>query len=113
MNENEEIIQGTYKKSKPRYKVVGSPNVKCPKCKKEVTRQGLAGHMRFVHKEATIPKPQLGKTVMRKSETLTEWLPDPMILAGEIADLLLKIFKGNEKKAIEKIKTVKKQQDVH
>jgi hypothetical protein len=109
MGETITIEGKTTVREKPKPKVYGSPIVKCPKCGTEVTRQGLGGHMRFVHKINSLKKPQLGDAVMkkRKVETLTEWLPDPNLLARELADLLLKIFHGDEKKAIEKLKEVK------
>jgi hypothetical protein len=79
---------------------------KCPKCGRMVSTQGMAGHMRFVHKKEIGSK---GRPVEKLVEASMWW--DPMQGPRDLAEYLLKIFKGDDKKLIETIKDVKKDQD--
>lgn len=84
----------------------GSQFVKCSVCGTEVTRQGLGSHMRLKHQ---IRVPNKKKPLESAVET-SLWL-DPFAAPRDLAEFLLKLFKGDDKKLIKTIREVKKEQD--
>jgi hypothetical protein len=83
---------------------------KCPKCSRMVSTQGMAGHMRFVHKvEIGSKKRPLENLVQAKLQSRSAFAP-PNIF-DDLAEFLLKMFNGDDKQLIQAIKDKKKEQD--
>jgi hypothetical protein len=93
------IIQGKSKKE-----------AKCPKCGKMMSTSGIPGHMRFVHKtEVGDRKRPIENLVEKKAK------PDLFQQLDKDFDALigfvLHLFDGDDKKLIQTVKKVKKEQD--
>jgi len=73
--------------------------IKCPKCKKEMHRQGLGGHLRFSH---NIRVPKVDGLIV---DVLSTEMFD--LEAKQLAGILLKLFNGDARKLISQIKKLK------
>lgn len=79
---------------------------KCPICGDEIHPQGVNGHMRIKHGKKIPNKNKLVETAIETSI----WA-DPMYAPRVLAEFLLRMFHGDDKKLIKTIKEVKKEQD--
>lgn len=80
----------------------------CKECGLEVTKQGLGSHLRLKHGiiSRTSKKRPLEDAVKQR------FYEDPFAAPFELAEFLLKLFKGDDKKLIKTIKEVKKRQEL-
>jgi hypothetical protein len=79
---------------------------KCPICGDEIHPGGQGGHMRIKHGKKI---PNKKRPVESAIET-SVWA-DPFGAPRDLAEFLLKLFHGDDKKLIKTIKEVKKEQD--
>mgnify|MGYP006871805013 CR=1 FL=1 len=95
--ETAKTIQGTTKAVKI---------FKCPICGDEIHPGGQGGHMRIKHGKKIPNK----KTPVESALEVSIWA-DPMQAPRDLAEFILKLFHGDDKKLIKTIKEVKKEQD--